>query len=80
MPTEEVSIMVGKKLSLSQSVKATQKILIDRIQAFIKNRLFRGVKFVTSDAMLCKVLTAVKKNETTHENNTDNSGFKRVYI
>ena len=24
-------------------------------------------------------MTAVEKNETTHENTTDNSGFKRVY-
>ena len=77
--TEKVSIVVGKKLSLSQSIKAAQKILVDRIQAFVKNNLFRGVKFVTSDALLSKVMAAVEKNETTHESTTDNSGFKRVY-
>jgi hypothetical protein len=49
--TEKVSIVVGKKLSLSQSIKAAQKILVDRIQAFVKNNLFRGVKFVMSDAL-----------------------------
>ena len=79
LPMKGVTITVGKKLSLSQSIKAAQKNLVDRIEAFIKNRLFRGVKFVTSDAMLCKVMTAVEKNETTHANMTDNSGFKRVY-
>ena len=77
--TEKVSIVVGKKLSLSQSIKAAQKILVDRIQAFVKNNLFRGVKFVTSDALLSKVMAAVEKNETTHESTTDSSGFKRVY-
>jgi hypothetical protein len=80
VPTEEVSIVVGKKLSLSQSIKAAQKNMVDRIQDFVKNKLlFRGVKFATSDDLLSKVMTAVEKNETTHENTTDNSGFKRVY-
>ena len=33
VPTEEVSIMVGKKFSLSQSINTAQKILFDRIRS-----------------------------------------------
>ena len=70
---QEIDLMLHKKTAKS-------KYVVDRVQGFVKNHLFRKVKFITKQKMLDEVMEVV---EETEEGVTDNDikrmAFRKLY-